>query len=82
MTAPRPPRPATPSRLLSQECTRRQSARGFASRADGEDFYLTGLAVTNSVVRFLGVLPQRSVAALISAPFSCTRRYTGCGHAR
>src|SRR5262249_1447147 len=29
----------------------------FASRADGEDFYLTVLTVTNSVVRFLGVLP-------------------------
>jgi hypothetical protein len=31
----------------------------FASRADGEDFYLIVLAVTNSVVSFLGVLPPQ-----------------------
>src|SRR5207249_3288522 len=29
----------------------------FASRADGEDFYLTVLTVTNSVIGLLGVLP-------------------------
>src|SRR5215470_1024272 len=29
----------------------------FASRANGEDFYLTGLAFTNGAIGFLGVLP-------------------------
>ena len=58
MTAPMPPRPATPSRLLSQDGRHTQSVRGF--RLPGQWRELPRrLAVTNSVVSFPGISPPQ-----------------------